>query len=241
MIASLDQLAGFDLKAADGVIGRVRDCYFDDGTWTVRYVVVDTDGWGGRRVLLSPISFAGLDRAAGTLAVSLSSDRIRNSPDAFLHEPISRQYERRYFEYYGYAPYWHGVGYWGPGASPGALASRGAAQAAASEAAAAADSEAGAHLRSSKEVIGYHIRATDGPIGHVDDLLADDESWSIQHLLIDTSNWIGGDSIVLPRRVVSAVSWANREVEVSLSRREVEAGERAVPDRLRAGAAPTGR
>jgi hypothetical protein len=90
-------------------------------------------------------------------------------------------------------------------------------------------------------VIGYHIRATDGPIGHLDDILADEGSWSIQYLLIDTSNWIGGESIVLPRRVVSAVSWTNREVEVSLSRREVEAGERADPDRLRVGAAPTGR
>jgi hypothetical protein len=77
------------------------------------------------------------------------------------------------------------------------------------------------HLRSCREVTGYHIRARDGDIGHVDDFVIDAETWGIRHLLIDTSNWIGGRSVLMSPNSITRVSWSERVVEVSVSREAV--------------------
>ena len=62
MLRSMKELDGFTIGATDGDIGMVNDCYFDDLSYTVRYVVVDTGGWlTGRKVLLSPIAFRAMD------------------------------------------------------------------------------------------------------------------------------------------------------------------------------------
>jgi uncharacterized protein YrrD len=43
----------FAIRATDGELGTVDDIYFDDETWAIRYLIVDTGGWlGGRRVLI---------------------------------------------------------------------------------------------------------------------------------------------------------------------------------------------
>jgi len=55
MLQHIKELYGDKLAALDGEIGRVRDVYFDDKTWVIRYVVADTGSWlTGRLVLLSP-------------------------------------------------------------------------------------------------------------------------------------------------------------------------------------------
>lgn len=232
MLRSMNDLKGFSLRATDGEIGRVDEFYFDDEKWTVRYVVVDTSGWMGRRVLISPVSFTRTDWKAAAMDVSLTRDRIRNSPDADFHRPISRQYERGYFDYYGYAPYWIGPGYWGPGVYPAALASAGAAQAERAAAAATLQDTPDSHLRSSKEVTGYHIQATDGEIGHVDDFLVDDESWSIRYLRVDTSNWIGGRAVLVPHHALKTVSWKDSLVSVNLTKEQVKNSPAYDPARL---------
>ena len=84
------------------------------------------------------------------------------------------------------------MGMWGMGAYPGYLTSARAVQAdmTARSAEATASHEADdSHLRSCKAVTGYHIEATDGEIGHVEDFLVDDETWAIRYLVVDTSNW----------------------------------------------------
>jgi hypothetical protein len=58
MSRTIKQLLGDQLGASDGDIGHVKDFYFDDKSWAVRYVVADTGSWlPGRQVLLSPHSF----------------------------------------------------------------------------------------------------------------------------------------------------------------------------------------
>ena len=62
MLHNLKQIRGHKLAASDGAIGHVKDFYFDDKTWAIRYVVADTGNWlTGRLVLLSPYSFGRLD------------------------------------------------------------------------------------------------------------------------------------------------------------------------------------
>ena len=59
MLRSIKQLHGAKLGASDGEIGHVKDFYFDDQNWAVRYVVADTGSWlPGRQVLISPMRSA---------------------------------------------------------------------------------------------------------------------------------------------------------------------------------------
>ena len=85
------------------------------------------------------------------------------------------------------------------------------------------------HLRSSEEVIGYRLVATDGPAGHVEDFIIDDSDWRITDIVIDTRSWLSGDHLRLPTDTVAKVDWATREVRLKIPRAEVE---KAIEDRF---------
>jgi hypothetical protein len=65
---------------------------------------------------------------------------------------------------------------------------------------------------------GFHLKATDGEIGHVDDLLIDEDSWRICYLVVDTSNWIGGKWVAIVPSVLRSIDWAGGTLEVAITR-----------------------
>ena len=79
-----------------------------------------------------------------------------------------------------------------------------------------------AHLRSAKEVRGYHIQGSDEAIGHVEDFIVDDETWQVRFLVADTSNWWFGKKVLLAPRWASAVSWEQRMVHIDMSRQAIK-------------------
>jgi len=85
-----------------------------------------------------------------------------------------------------------------------------------------AASRRGSHLRSAKEVAGYHIRATDGEVGHIDDFLVDRDSWVIDSILIDTSNMPGGKPVLLRREKIDQIDWNNKEIRVRATTQEIK-------------------
>lgn len=102
MLHSTNELLDFSIHATDGIIGQVKDLYFDDATWVVRYFVMDTGGWVlTRNVLISPIALGEPDWSAKVLPGSITREQVRNSPDIDTDLPVSRQHEMRYLEYYG--------------------------------------------------------------------------------------------------------------------------------------------
>jgi PRC-barrel domain len=103
MLRNVKKLEGFAIGATDGPIGKVKDFYFDDESWVIRYAVVDTNKWlGGRDVLISPYAMGQADWAGQTVPVTVSKERVKNSPSIGSDKPISRQYEKSYLGYYGY-------------------------------------------------------------------------------------------------------------------------------------------
>ena len=175
MLQSIKQLHGNKLGASDGDIGHVKDFYFDDQNWMVRYLVADTGSWlPGRQVLLSPHAFASLHHDGKVLCVNLTRKKIEDSPAIETHKPVSRQHEDEYHRYYGWPAYWLGDGMWGmsggsiletpPRTVPGGSTFANVPQ----------PKSADAHLRSTHAVSGYHVQATDGIIGHVCDFMIDD-------------------------------------------------------------------
>ena len=217
MLRSISSITGSVLQATDGEIGRCKDFLFDDEYWTIRFMVADTGKWlPGRRVLVSPVALERPDWPSKRFHVNLTKDQIREQPELDEHAPVSRQHEIRYHRHFSWAPYWGMGGLWGTAAAPPALAGG-------EPPALAADGDlVDKHLRSTAEVTGYSIEATDGEIGHVDEFIADDESWALRYLVVATRNWLPGKKVLLSPTWVREVRWADRHVALSLAREQVE-------------------
>ena len=226
MLKSVTHLQGVTIQATDGEIGKVDQFYFDDETWTIRYLVVNTSRWlDGRLVLISPIALGQKGWASKRLDVALTKKQIEDSPPIDTHKPVSRQHEALYLGYYGYPYYWGGPYLWGLATYPAGLAVQREAATAAEELEARAGKEsADSHLRSTNEVKGYHIEAVDGEIGHVNDFIVDDETWAIRYLEVDTRNWWPGKKVLVSPAWIDNVSWPDSKVYVDLSRETIKNG-----------------
>ena len=231
MLRSLKDLQGYKLGASDGEIGSVETFYFDDQHWTIRYVVVDTGGWlPGRQVLISPMAITGADWVSRRLFVSLTNEQVENSPSIERDKPVSRQFEVDYYNYYGWPYYWAGAGVWGGWAYPAALVAAPAARPGGAVATDDVEQRGDPHLRSAKEVVGYHIQGTDDTIGHVEDFVLDDESWRIRYLVVDTSNWWFGKKVLVAPDWVDRVDWMERKVFVELTTEQIKNGPESDPN-----------
>src|SRR5580704_1253796 len=99
MLKSVSRMKDLTIHASDGEIGRVEEFYFDDETWTVRYLIVNTGGWlSGRLVLISPMFLRRADWETAQLHVALTTKQIENSPDIDTQKPVSRQHEAEYMD-----------------------------------------------------------------------------------------------------------------------------------------------
>jgi sporulation protein YlmC with PRC-barrel domain len=220
MIHALGDLNRFTLDATDGDLGEVKDTYFDDEHWAIRYLIVDTGKWlPGRKVLISPFAVRATEWARARVDVNLTRQQVKTSPDIDTDKPVSRQHEADYFAYYGYPPYWAGPGVWGATGSPIIPPPAGAPLEAVRTN--AGDSE-DSHLRSTRAVVGYHIQALDGTIGHVEDFLFDEDTWQIRHVVVDTRNWWPGKHVLIPPQWIDTISWIDHSARVRLTRTAVK-------------------
>lgn len=223
MLRSLKHLYGSKLGATDGEIGHVKDFYFDDQAWAVRYVVVDSGSWlPGRQVLLSPHSLACLDPVENVLRVDLTRKQIEDSPSIESHKPVSRRYEEEYYRYYGWPYYWLGNGLWGLSGFPILELP---AQSLLNEPAFAREPQsevADAHLRSTQVVGGYQLRLSDGTIGHIVDFMMDSKSWAIGQLVIRTGHRFSGKDVLIPTKEVDRISYDESMVITKFTETTVE-------------------
>lgn len=234
MLRTLKNLEKYEVVATDGSIGHVKDIYFDDHDWVVRYLVVDAGTWlTSRKVLISPRSIHDPDWSHQRLPVSLTKDQVKNSPGIDTDKPVSRQYEMDYSGYYGYPNYWGGYGIWGDDMYPyGVLAEYPDSESMRSQREAADEDFAAAqrarhrnddpNLRSCQEVIGYHTHASDGDIGHVESLLVDEKTWAIRYMVVDTSNWWVGRKVLVAPPWIDSVRWSDRSVSVNMTREQIK-------------------
>lgn len=222
------ELTDLTLHATDGDVGSVEDLYFDDRNWNVRYLVVKTGGWLlGRFVLIAPISVREIDDAKGALHVNLTREQIEQSPPIDRATPVSRAYEQAYYRHFRLAPYWDTVpGPWGTRPPyPGTLPPR-------VETVGHPVQPEHPHLRSAKDISGHAIRAQDGEIGHVEDVVVDDEDWIVRYVEVDTRNWLPGKKVLVQTGRIEDLSWVDRSVKVALSRRAIESAPAYDPSEL---------
>ncbi len=200
MLRTTNDLFDCTIDATDGHIGRVKDCYFDDETWMIRYLVVDTGTWlSSRKVLIPPSTTGATNWAEQLVSVGMTRQQIKDSPDIDTDRPVSRQHERTLLNHYDYPCYWNG-------SEP------------LTDGIAIQDDQ---HLRSSEAMRKYHIRASDGQIGHLDSLLFD-ENWRIRYIIASTSDWWLGHQVLIAAQWIADVSWDERTVTVSLTKDAVK-------------------
>jgi hypothetical protein len=212
----MKDLREYSIQAADGALGLVKDFYFDDEAWVIRYLVVEVDP-GERAVLLSPISIGHPNWEGANFPTTLTRQQVNDSPGVDTHRPVSRQHEERQLRYYGYGTYWGGAGQWGAGMCPSTLQSR-VEQSGAVDADRTDRPDGDSHLRSANEIRTYHVHANDGDVGPVNGFLVDESTWAIPFLIVNSSKWWIGHEVLVAPQWIERVDWRSRTVFVNLTR-----------------------
>jgi len=226
MFTTAKTLTGYKLDSLDGELGKVKEFYFDDRHWAIRYLVADTGTWlASRQVLISPYALGAVIRDAQHIVIDLTKKQIEASPAADRDKPVSRQFEEAYYGYYGFPMYWSGSYMWGD--YPYIQRDR-----AQWRTPTHAEESWDPHLRSTHDVSGHHIQAADGEIGHVADFIIDDETWAIRYLIIDTQNWWPGKKVLVSPHWIERVSWSESKVFVNLSRETIKQSPEYTEDSL---------
>ena len=233
MKRSINSLIGFNIGATDGEIGKVTEFYFDDLTWTVRYLVVETGNWlNERKVLLSPQALLTPDWENEVFTTNLTKEKIKNSPNIDTEKPVSRQHEKEMYEHYSWAGYWRG-GMWGGGMGIPEMVTDtplpSAEKVKRENSTDDKDTGADSHLRSTHIVTDYKIQAVDGKIGDVEDFIVDDNSWNLDYLVVDTGHWFPGKKVLISPKLVKKIDWDNSEVMLKLSETDVKNSPEYVP------------
>lgn len=218
---SVKSFIGFTMGATDGEIGKVKEFYFDDESWVVRYLIVDTGNWlSGRVVLISTEAIVHADWDNKIFATNLTKEQIENSPDINTKLPVSRQEEIKLQKYYPWVQYWGG-GYYGGGSGPLSVGSDPLAMGLPStnrtEEETKQEKNVDIRLRSTKKVTGYNIKATDGEIGDVEDFILDETKWEIDFLQVDTGKWLPGKKVLISPKLINEIDWETSTVSVQTS------------------------
>lgn len=200
MLLSIDNLRGYEIHGTDGEVGHVASFLFDDTYWNIRYMVVDTGPLiFGKKVLLSPQAVKRLEGKG--IGVSLTTDQIKNSPPIDSEKPVSRQMEIELHSYYGWPYYWDTQATYIP-APPMASFPVGT-----DKKPEVKRASGDAHLRSTREVIGYRVYGQNEIVGHVDDFIVDTGIWRIKYAVINTKKNISGKKVLIGIRWVKEIRW----------------------------------
>lgn len=232
MLCNASAIKGYAIEASDGQLGTVSDLLFDDSSWLIRWLVVDTGSWlSGRKVLLPPSVLGHPDSVRKAFSVRLTMQQVEDSPSVDTELSVSRQLETNVYHHYGWSPYWGGdyvAGYIGGylGDMSGVTSPMPLSEPAQRDHdhLSTLTGRDNSHLQSIDVVTGYHVQATDGAIGHIEDFLLEDADWSVRYLVVDTSNWWLGKKVLISPRSAQDIDWSSREVSLNFTRQKVKDG-----------------
>ncbi len=213
MNRSILNLKGFTIGATDGEIGKVKEFYFDDQTWTIRYLIVETGNWLlGRKVLISPIAILMPDYENKIFPINLTKEQIKNSPVVDTDKPVSRQQELEMYSYYPWGSIWR--------TDLNAASTPQTTEEIILEEkkySSIKKRQGDPNLRSTEHVTGYKINADYGDVGKVDDFIVDVKTWKIDFIVVNTTGSLGGKKVLIPPNWIKDINWDNSEVIVTVT------------------------
>lgn len=207
---SLKNILEYFIETTDGMKGKIKDLLFDEDKWAIRYIDADFGNLFKDKRVLVPVD-AIIDPLwyNNKFPLKTTKEKIENSPAPEDKPTVSRMYEKKLIEYYGYPTYWSAGNM--PPSPAGAFFPPRPLNVPKNK---IRDKEPETKLRSFNEVKGYHIRAIDDTLGHVEDIIIDDFDWQLVYLVIDTSNWMPWS-----KKVILAISWME---EINYLKEEVK-------------------
>ena len=106
-LQSAKDITGYANAALDGDIGEADDFLVEDGSWAIRYAVVDTGKWlPGKKVLISPRWIRDVAWDDRRIHVDLTREAVKDSPEFDPERTVDRDYETRLHQYYDQPIYW---------------------------------------------------------------------------------------------------------------------------------------
>lgn len=103
MQRKIKSLIGFSIGATDVEIEEVKRFYFDDLTWTVRYLFGETGSWlDNSRVLISPQALLSPYWKNKVFSVNLTKGKIKLNANIDTERPVARQHEIGMYNYHPY-------------------------------------------------------------------------------------------------------------------------------------------
>lgn len=215
MLESTHLLIGFSLATEDGEIGSIKDFYFDDQYWNIRYLVVETGNWFfGRKVLVSPYAIEGVEWENRSLKVRMTKEQVRNSPTIDTNLPVSKQLEKKLNDYYAW-PYYGSAGMGYP--TTGMVKVSRTIKSDTEE-----NSSADKHLRSYRHVRDYKVYNPDGFLGETADFLMDTADWKLPYLIVDLAEHPDPDMMVIPTDQIASIDFSTYAVAVTLRTAELK-------------------
>jgi hypothetical protein len=191
MLQNITKLLDFRVVNAQGDVGKVNDFYFDDATWIIRYLLVETGDWLSRNhMLIATEAFEEPDAGKSLFTLNVSRDIIRNSPDINKPLPIPAQYKNELARYRGEWPVYYTPAHEIPRrpklSTPGMST------------AVIEDEIATGQLFSVKDIAHYRVTGNGSDIGKGQDLIIDDIFWSIRYLAATTAPSESGRILLAP-------------------------------------------
>jgi hypothetical protein len=208
MLRDVNHIRGFRIHATDGDIGHVREFYFDDREWMIRYLVADTGKWlPGRQVLISPAALIKLDWTEKRIYVDLTTEQVKSSPEIGQHLPVTRKHEFALHKHYGWEIYWTGNSelHLEADVQPDSVS----------------DDDA-VHLQSTDFLRGFFVHAVDGEFGSLENFLIDDDSWTIRYFVIGTQHYVVGKTVLICPDWIKRFNAASRTISVNLTREQIK-------------------
>ncbi|GAB3060809.1 PRC-barrel domain-containing protein [Virgibacillus ainsalahensis] len=219
MLYFTSDLKTYNIDASDGEVGKIKDLYFDDKEWSIRYAVIDTRKWlPGRKVLLSPSSFVNLNEAKENLEVEYDKEKVRNSPAIPEGQSLSYEAENSLIGYYGWSRYWMSNAMWGAGENPitSSFYQGDSMEKQIQRDIPQSSTEMAYNLRSEDETMGFKVHANNGKIGIVVDMVYDDEYWNIKYIVVQSNeSYVNEKYFIFTRKKIESVDWFGEDIYIS--------------------------
>ncbi len=179
MRQSVRHVRGFRVHALDGELGKLDDFLFEEDSWLVRHLVVNTGFWlTGHKVLLSPRAIRRWDEPAGSVHVALTREEVEESPDLLADPPETLRDAGQWSE--GWQSYFFGASAYGLGMYPPMLSPETTGLPLEHR---PAPRRRGSRLFSLRELLGYKLITAEREVARVTDFLVEDTTFAVECLV----------------------------------------------------------
>ena len=225
MLWNATAIKGYVIDAADGEIGTVADLLFEDGSWAIRWLIVETGTWLSAAKVLLPAAVLGEPHAEPEhVHVRLTRQQVRDAPAFDPDTQLTREIEATHARYYAISPYWDDdlmQGFYARQAAD-SDATKGATTVMDRRDARNFDRAPGPpHIHSVMATQGLTVEGTDDAIGHVEDLLVDTGGWTARYITVHTGVWWPGEKVLISPLSVEWIDWIRRDIQLDISRQQV--------------------